>query len=473
MIASDEFKMLLPAKQWVVAYSGGVDSTVLLHAAQQFLKSYPATADQALPQLSAVYINHQLQSDSERWQQHCEAVCQSWSIPFAAETVTIAREEIQQQGMEASARDERYRVFARYAKPGSVVMTGHHLNDQAETVLMRLFRGAGGTGLAGIPALRELAINEKADQTMPREQGEAEGEAQGKIIRPLLSVNQQTIERYAQDYELLFINDPSNNDTDMDRNFIRHSVVPLVKQRWPGLIANLARTANHARSQNQLLRELAQIDIECIDRRADDYGHSVDLPGLTALSEHRQINLIRYWLTELNHQLPSTKQMQQVISVLRSTRADAYVALSQVAFYRFKQRVYCIQNKCLEFSGADSKATESLMYPRNWNTHQSVTMDRIGVLSGHVSVADTNFGLKPGDYVLDSRVKQEGQEYLYRGQHRSLKKLLQEQGIPPWLRDVYPIIYYQDAIAAIGDILVCDDYSVAGGLQLEWQWCLV
>ena len=217
----------LQDKKYLCAYSGGLDSSVLLHAVAKL----PAIT------LRALHINHGLHTDADAWAEHCAAFCRALDIEL--EVVKVDVEKNAGKGIEAAARSARYKAIASHIQDDEVLLTAHHLQDQAETVLQRLLRGSGSQGLA---AMR------------------ASSSAHGfKHTRPLLSVSKAELKAYADSEQLGWIEDPSNNKTDFDRNYLRHEIMPLLEQRWPQAIAALAHSAELLAEEHQCLREQSAI----------------------------------------------------------------------------------------------------------------------------------------------------------------------------------------------------------------------
>lgn len=265
------------SNRYLVAYSGGVDSHVLLH---QLAQTHPQ-------QLVAVHVNHGLHPRAQQWQQHCEHVCQQLSVAFKAVSINVVKKP--RQSLEAIARKLRYDVFAELLAPGDTLVTGHNQNDQAETVLLQLMRGAGVKGLSGMPFEKPFAA--------------------GLHRRPLLSMSRNEIEAYARAHQLSWIEDPSNAENDFDRNFLRNTIIPELTVRREGVVAGIARSAKHIATSAELLDELAAIDYEAVRGETSSY---LSIPALCALSTARQSNVLRYWLSLLDVQLPSEAILQQI-----------------------------------------------------------------------------------------------------------------------------------------------------------------
>ena len=442
---AEAYKALLCHQHWVVAFSGGLDSTVLLHSVYHFLQSLRVAQSQDatselpfVPRLTALHINHQLQSVSDSWEQHCQLVCDELGVPLEIKKVAVLSEG---KGPENAARQARYTVFEACLAADGVLLMGHHANDQAETLLMRLFRGAGTRGAAGMPMQRALG--------------------KAKIARPLLKCSRADLAAYASLNELRFIEDPSNTDESFDRNFVRQQVLPKLEKRWPAIVSMLNRYSEHASADSELLKDLAQLDLKTVDCTHNEYGNSLSVSACLALSSKRRSNLLRYWLSTYQLTMPSTAQMQQIEKVLMSESSEAKVQLGDYRLCCYRDRLYLLSEQTL------SAAAQALQQDLVWLFGEPMVIDGLGVLLITDSVGE-GIGLREGEYTIGAR--REGLRFRYRGMSRSLKKCFSERGIPPWFRDYYPVIYAGDDVAAIPGILVCDDYSLVGACRLDWQW---
>ncbi|MEM7294186.1 MAG: tRNA lysidine(34) synthetase TilS, partial [Pseudomonadota bacterium] len=216
-------------KRWLLGYSGGLDSSVLLH-------QLAAIAQR--PALHAIHVNHQLSPYADNWQAHAQMVCDQLQVPLTV--ITVPAPENRGKGLEDAARAARYQAFESVLEEGDVLMLAHHQDDQAETMLLRLLRGAGARGLAGMPQQRVI--------------GRAE------LLRPLLDRGRADLEAYAQANQLKYITDDSNDDTRLDRNYLRSEVMPMLASRWPGFARNWKHSADVLAATSEALDELAEID---------------------------------------------------------------------------------------------------------------------------------------------------------------------------------------------------------------------
>jgi tRNA(Ile)-lysidine synthase len=279
---------ITPGERLCVGLSGGCDSVVLLHVLAGL-----GLGDR----LQAVHVHHGLSANADRWAEFCADYCRRLGVGFALEQVTVDRNR--GLGLEAAARAARYAVFRR---AGDVLLLGHHRGDQAETLLFNLLRGAGVTGAAAIPV-------ERRDQHL-------------RILRPLLDVAREEIEAYARDHRLDWVDDESNRDTGLTRNFLRHEVLTVLAGRFSAAERNLAQAAGHFAEADNLLGELADHDW----RTAAD-GDALKLAALRDLSLPRLKNLLRYRLRQLGWHTPAAARLDEFARQLQSAGADRHPAL--------------------------------------------------------------------------------------------------------------------------------------------------
>lgn len=416
-----QFTDLLPPinpenqSRWWVGFSGGLDSTVLLHL----------LLSQNLPvNLSAIHINHQISPNADMWQQHCETSCQLKGIQCISEKVRV---ENKGNGIEDAAREARYQVFAQHMAAGDVLFTAHHADDQAETLLLRLLRGTGVKGLSGIASSRAF------------------GEAM--IYRPLLSFTRDDLLAYAKEHKLEWIEDESNQSEKYDRNYLRLQVMPVLQKRWPGLQKKWQQTALLCAENNLLLQEFAQEDLKKLDERVERLGKSIDQNNWIALSHPRQRNLLAYWLESQGFSTPEQQHWQQIDTQFFSSETDLKINVQwgNVSLRVFQSRIYALPNPL--------PLMELTMKPA------------IAAKEGEFLQADL-----PN---LHLRQREGGERCRPFGRAHSqiLKKCLQEYGLEPWFRETVPLVYSDDNLVAVGDLWICAGYVAKSGEQallLEW-----
>lgn len=398
-----------------VAYSGGLDSTVLLHGAA-------AAADR---QITALHANHGLHGDAGRWGRHCAEVCRSWDLSFS--TVQLQLEDAG-DGIEAAARAARYRWFESCLGDGGVLLMAHHQDDQAETLLLRLLRGAGPDGLSGMPINRSLG--------------------NGSLLRPLLDLPRKLLERYARAHGLAWIDDPSNADTRFDRNYLRHAVMPLLAERWPGYRSTLSRAAAQLREQNE---HMPAPELTCLYNRMGDAGFALTQipkePALAALA-------VRRWLRRQALLAPPAARLGEFLRQLREG-AGAQLCGSGWVIERYRDAVYLHPN------GAEQAPPALPIDPG-----QPLSWPGMGELT----VKMAGDGPLPA---LILRPRKEGDRLmLASGKHKDLKTVFQELGIPRWWRQKLPLLVLQ---SARGEELLSvahlqrSSVAVSLGVSLAWK----
>lgn len=419
-----------------VGYSGGLDSHVLLHALVKLLGS---------ESLTAIHINHQLSPNADSWQQHCQTCCDDLGVPMITEAVVV---ENVGQGLEQAAREARYAVFERILNETDLLLLAHHADDQVETVLYRLLRGTGTKGLAGIPMSRPLGL--------------------GEILRPLLPYPRVELEAYASAQELQWIEDESNQDTTFDRNFLRQKVVPVLAERWPDYAARVAHSAALCAETDQLAIILAAQDLAAVYERSERIGWSIALEPFMALDTSRQANLLRHWAGQ--HQLPQPghRIVETVLHELLPARQDAepLVSWGGVQLRRYQKHLHLLPEG---FDDSSKDLDEQL----DWDVKNNLILPDG---SEFVATIEEGNGFKiPTEANVSIRFRSGGERCKPAGRNGSntLKKLFQEYGLEPWLRNRVPLVYVQGQLAAVGDLWVCDEFAAAEGepgIVLQWRF---
>lgn len=415
-----------------VAYSGGLDSHVLLHALVQLLGK---------EKITAIHINHQLSANADQWGQHCQHQCESLGVNLISEAVSVDSAGL---GLEQAARNARYAVFEKLLQEGELLLMGHHADDQVETVLYRLLRGSGVKGLAGIPRQRKLG--------------------RGELIRPLLLYSRNQLENYARHHQLAWIEDESNFAIDFDRNFLRHQVIPAMADRWPDYTQRISHSASLCDEASQLLDEVAENDFELLSERQERLGWSIAFPELLDLPLFRRSNVLRYWASRHQQSLPGHKVLTTVERELFLARQDAApkVSWGDTVLRRFGERIYMMPDVAVSTFHFDG------VIP--WNIDHWLSLPGGGSLS---ACPTKGGGLK---IVAGSRVEvccRQGERCRPAGRSASntLKKLLQQTHLEPWLRDCAPLIYVNRQLVAVADLWVCEGFQAGvdeSGWQLSW-----
>lgn len=411
------------APGWAVAFSGGLDSTVLLHLLAGLVKR------EQLPPLRAIHIQHGLQTVAQAWPAHCQRVCAALGVPLLVREVQVKPGA----SLEQAARDARYEAFVELLGSDEVLLTAQHRDDQAETLLFRLLRGAGARGLAAMPETRPLGV--------------------GQLVRPLLDVSRAELEGYARANGLDWVEDPSNRDERFSRNFLRQQVLPQLTQRWPQAVASMARSAAHLSEAQALLDELAQADLAAIDE-ASRFAWlplpSLPLAPLLALSAARQRNLLRHWLAPLTP-LPDSDHWAGWVS-LATAAADAAPVwrLARGELQRADGRLWWLSGPWLQsLPPIDLPLTATTQLPLPGN--------------GHVRLLG-----QAHEGALQVRYRHGGEALRLAGRgRRDLKRLLNEAGVPGFLRQRLPLLYRGGELLAVANV---PQLSVAAPDTWQFVW---
>ncbi|WP_078454441.1 tRNA lysidine(34) synthetase TilS [Solemya velum gill symbiont] len=403
-----------PTGRFLLALSGGVDSIVMLDAMVAIRKSL-------LPvRFAAVHVNHQLHPRAEAWTDHCRQACESHNIELSVLTVEVENGD----GPEASARQARYDAIAAIMEPGDVLLSAHHLDDQAETLLLNLMRGSGLRGLAGMPLLRPFA--------------------DGWLMRPLLDCSRQQLLDYANNRMLEWIDDPSNLDESLDRNFVRHSVIPLLQNRWSAASGSLATSAGLLQESDELLG--IQIEDElaaCVDERA-----CLLLPVLLEHEEKMQALLVRKWCESRGFGSPPRARLYELLKQLESP-ADRQPAFTWNSLFIARHADRLIAHQLLPEHDSNWRSSwkgdEPLQLPGN-----------LGVL--HSAGGQFNMPLEVG-------FRRGGERLLQGGMHRDLKALFHMNDVPAWLRERVPLLFREGELIAIADMLISDTADI----KIDWR----
>ncbi len=419
-------------QHYIVAYSGGRDSHSLLHALVS-LRSQTAEAGRKTPSnITAVYIDHGLQAESTQWRRHCQIVCEQLGVEFRS--IKVDARAKPGESPEASARKARYQALGECIG-GSLdcLITAQHADDQAETLLLQLLRGSGPRGLAAMPPLAPFAG--------------------GWHARPWLSERGESIQRYAVDHQLPWIEDPSNQQDDYDRNYLRNQVMPLLKQRWPGLSETLGRSARWQAESAALLEELARMDHQHCQTESEP---TLQISELRGLSRERQANLIRYWLVEQGHDPATAVLIQQIRRQLLGveSEADALVRWSTTEVRRYRGQLYA------EAMQTEFDASGQVQWRPEIQPVLQLPGDN-GQLMLRLAQHGLSFEQLAGRSICVSY--RTGGEWLrLRGKRRSLKSLYQEAGVPPWQRERIPLLSVDDEFIAVVGLWLADDWRQAG-----------
>jgi tRNA(Ile)-lysidine synthase len=406
----------------LVAWSGGLDSTALLHLFAQ-------DADQRARGLRALHVHHGLHPDADAWAAHCEALAEAWSVPLTVVRVAVPRDS--GLGLEAAARQARRQAFSEALRDGECLALAQHRDDQAETFLLRALRASGPDGLASMRPWRAFGA--------------------GWMWRPLLDTPRAALHAYAREHDLRWIEDPSNADPGFDRNFLRLRVLPLLRERWPHAEAALARAAQLSAESSDILGER---DAAILASVREEAGPGLSIAALRLLSPARRARLFRYWAASLDWPPLPAEGVARIEADLLAPRDDAHdrlpgFAWHGVAIRRWRDALYAV--------GGDRDL------PKDW----SCDWDGSAPLSLPNGDTLRLAGAARFPSPLRVHARRGGERILLpeRGpQHHSLKHVLQEMDIAPWHRTRMPLLSTAD-----GTLLAAGDRIRSAGFDLWMQ----
>lgn len=366
--------------QYVIAYSGGVDSQVLLHA---FAKVVPE-------KVVAFHINHGISDNAQTWQDFCSKTAQSLSVNFTFEQFHLLGES----NLEDKARKARYGAFERLMNETSCLVTGHHMDDQVETFMLNLMRGAGLDGLSSMPEIKSFG--------------------NGFHGRPFLSIGKEELTEYAISNGLQWVEDESNKDSVYDRNFIRNEVVPLLKTRWKNASASICNSVEHV----QKAKEYIDQKVETFDTESD----VVSISSLQTFNQYEQVQIVRKWVSNHIGQSASQNMLNTIFNEIIPAREDAKMKWEQKHYFitRYNGQLHFVKKEKKDYNIAELLKT-------------------------------SGFDLEPNDVVVRNRVK--GATIKQGAIHKDVKKLFSEMKVPTWLREDMPFIYHNDELISVGGII--------------------
>ena len=412
-----------------VAYSGGLDSSVLLHAVCNLQLEVP---------VFAIHIHHGLSKHADQWLEHCQASCDQYQIELFAHKVNLSRPDNGRvSGLEQAARLARHQVFERHLKAGDVLLMAHHQDDQIETFMMRLMRGSGLTGLTAMDMSRALG--------------------KGKLWRPLLNNSRQQIEDYAAQHHIQHVEDDSNTNTNFDRNWWRHSLLPLMQDRFAQSSQSILKTIEVLQDEHRLLNDL----LEPIYQTIVDKQGCLKNQKLSEQSWSIQCQIIRKWQEQNDcYPLLADKQIRAVLRDVLNARQDAEPVFKWKGdrgqgneIRRHNGKLYCMHSL---------PVIPRNEFPRAFNGTSLPDLP-LGKLEQGIGL-----GLKPGQYQLA----------LYEGSakakpinrpNKNLKKWFQEYAVPPWQRPYWPVLLQDGLVVAVPGLFVCQGFACEQGWQLNFK----
>lgn len=404
-------------RRLVLGFSGGLDSTVMLHALAAVA---PALG---LP-VHAVHVHHGLSLNADDWAEHADRVCRMLGVGLTVCRVSVP----EQASLEAAARDARRQALAGCLQPGDVLLLAQHRDDQAETLLFRLLRGS---GLAGLGAMKPvshfpLLAPTPASTQQPVQQSVPQW-------RPFLTLSRQQLARYATEHGLVWMEDEFNQDTRLDRNYLRHAVFPLLHERWPAGSATFAATALRLQEADSLLQEMAeQMALDAVDERGCLSVSVLRALEGKKLGTARQRLLLRYWLGNRGFSFPDEKRLEKILHEVAFAREDAMPLLAWPGceIRRYRDALYAMAPLPVIPSG----------WQRQWRPDVPLLLPDGRYLSAAPVLAGN---------ILLVRYRHGGEHLQHAGHLRELRTLMQAAAIPPWERERLPLVFAGEQLLAV------------------------
>ncbi len=432
--------LLFPRARMVLGLSGGIDSVVLLEVLRRL-------AGPLGFHLSCVHVNHNISANARRWAAFCARKCKRLDVALAVHQVDV--EPYRAEGLEAAARRARYQVYVR--QEADFVVLAQHMDDQAETVLLQMLRGAGVKGGAAMPLLRVQDSGRKGKRARAP-----------AILRPMLALSRNEIEAYAKVNKLKWVEDESNADTRHDRNFLRHLVLPVIGQGFPAYRATLSRAARHLAEASLILDQLAEADA-----KPAVTGDKLVLTELRRIGVARTKNLLRWLLLQQGNAAPEAERMEEGLRQLFQARDDAAVrvVLGACELRRYAGCAYLLR----------SLAEVPAEFRRDWDGKRAWPLPELGGTLHFVRGPGAGLDCALiGERGLSVSLRQGGEKLRLQpgGSTRSLKNLLQEARMPPWERERLPLVYCADALVAVPGLGVASGWQAGAGnagWTITWQ----
>ena len=369
-----------------VGFSGGLDSSVLLYL------SYLAFANNINYKVYAVYINHGVNNNADYWQQHCQTICKKLNIEFKAIKININPEQIKEFGLEAALRIGRMKIWHQLLAPQDTLLLAHHLNDQAETVFLRLLRG---TGLTGLGAIHPVNYFDKI-----------------KVIRPLLHFTRQELEYFAKQHDLSYITDDSNYDQKFTRNFLRQEVFPKLITAWPKCINNIGRTVKHLQRADLFIKHQASIALlQCYKNLK--FKNILIISTLLKYDPFLQTEILRMFIILQGFNPPDEAKLNKIYTEIIAAKIDRQPKLNlrQYVIYRYRDQLYAYSTEYLNNNDLNRKKLSFKTILDDLEIYFGDSINMVGL--------------------------------------NKAKKIFQKLGVPPWQRKDYPLVFQQGKLIAI------------------------
>lgn len=446
-----------PPSILAVAFSGGLDSTVLLHAT---VKAHGAN------NVYALHVHHDIQQEANQWQQHCQAIAKKFKCHFDTQNVKLNKKS----NIESQARELRYQALYEMCQQHQIsdLLLAHHLDDQAETVLIQLMRGAGVAGLAGMPPVKANKTSRANTTNKANNANKAKNtkETTINIWRPFLNMRRQELEAYAKEHRLTWIEDPSNQDESYRRNAIRKTILPALEKQQVGATENLARSAKHLAQAQELLNQLADIDLGLIETK--EGLSKTNLIRLYKTNQARASNALRRWLNKHQLSYPSEERLTAWWQELQQSRADSKLQWEHdqqlIRLWRGHLR---INQPALANKDVVTKQQSKQESAGEWIFKKISASSK----SKQAGIPKHRFDEVKKKGLINTMSRQGSEKFKVHAKRprKTLKNLYQEANIPPWQRDI-PLLYIGDELVAVAGIGVSADWQTTHGPRISPEW---
>ncbi|CAL4318766.1 tRNA(Ile)-lysidine synthase [Buchnera aphidicola (Periphyllus testudinaceus)] len=408
-------KKISKYKKFLVAYSGGIDSTVLLYKLLEIKKKKNI-------KIRAIHINHQIYKESKKWSKHCKKICIKNKIKFIEEKIFLKKKNIESQ-----ARKKRYQIFKKNLLSEEILLTGHNLDDQCETLILSIKRGSGPKGLSSISYKKKFFKN--------------------ILIRPLLEFSRSKIEKWAKKKKLKWINDHSNNNLSYDRNFIRHKIMPIIKKRWKFFPKNCLRTTQLIHNEHKLLNNF----IHPIIKKNLYKKKALYLKNIKKLNIKMQYFIIRKWINIQKKKLPSLIFLKNIIKnvINNKKKKNPKIVLKKYEIWKYQNHLFWIKKKptIKNYIIFWHPPFKKLILPKNF---------------GYLKMIKKKYS-KNKLYIKKPKknqliiIKFQTNKKIQTHQNKTkkkIKKIFNEFKIPPWKRKKIPLLFYNNKLISIIGIIV-------------------
>jgi len=418
-------------KLFLIAYSGGIDSTVLLYQLVKIKKNNPKIS------IRAIHINHNMHINSNKWQIHCINTCKKYNIPLIIEKIDINITN----NIEEQLRIKRYNLIYKNLLNREILLTGHHLNDQCETFFLSLKRGSGPTGLS---AMSSETIFGKS-----------------KIVRPFLTKTREEIKTLANSNQLKWIEDFTNLNINYERNFIRHKILPVLEKKWPFFLRNCFRTTKICNEETILKNILLKEKIQ----KFLNFNECLNIGNFKNLKEELCKALIRYWISLKNIKTPSYNTIQRIYNEIIYNRKNASlkIIIQKNEIRCYKKFLYFVKIK---------KNIKNMIIFWHDTCHKLTLPNHLGYIIRN-NKEGINLPKPKNGELINIRFQHEGKILILgRQKQRNIKKIWQEHNIPPWLRNQIPLIFYNNQLISALGVFVVNQTMKYQEKNNQNQWCI-